>query len=285
MWPVLPQVEPPTFEYAVVDSCPAEAEARSLFPSAPGRTRVVAWFDGRTYGGMVAFVDPERGPAERTLNGPTCAIVLEALALSMGVAVESAHKPPPVTAAAPSVDAPEPAPPPDPDRASASFLRGVDLGIGTWLGAQPRVPLTASLMIVVGSTREERRIWAPRLRLGYAASFPTSAHEAAFYSFVVRLDACPIELGGRRLVFSPCIRQDTGVLATSVALRPRARSEFVASTGVSALTQLRFQEGGRWYVQAEIAGLFPWRHLEYGPSFEIAPVVGQFALSVGASTP
>ena len=295
MWPVLAQLEPPapTFEYAVVDSCPPEAEAKALFPEAPGRTRVVVWFDGRSFGGTVSFLDPQRTPTARTLKGPSCGVVLEALALTMGVAVDTAR--PHETVAevvAPATAVPDPVAAPAPPPRKASFFRGVDLGVGTWLGSQPAPAVAAGLAIVVGSTREAT-VWAPRLRLGYVASFPSGAHDsretAAFYSFMLRLDGCPIELGSHRVLFSPCIRQDLGVLVGTAPQDGHRVNDFVAQTGVALLGQFWLEEEGRWYVQADVAGLLPWRRLSYNQPdqpayFQIAPVVGQLGLSVGVST-
>lgn len=194
MLPVLAQIDPPTFEYAVVETCPAEADARRLFPAAVGTTRVVVWFDGRSFGGRVTFFDPDYLAAERTLSGPSCKVVLEALALSMGVALDAASKKEP---AGPSyvVEPPEPVPlPAPPPPRTASFLRGADLGVAAWVGGQPAPAVAASLTVVVGSSREEHGVWAPRVRLGYAASFPTRSsgeQASAFYSFIVRFDGCP----------------------------------------------------------------------------------------------
>jgi hypothetical protein len=296
MWPVLAQLEPPapSFEYAVVDSCPPEAEAKALFPAAPGRTRVVVWFDGHSFGGTVSFLDPERAPTARTLKGPSCVVVLEALALTMGVAVDDRPEAKPASDDAPEKpEIPEePEGPPQPPPRKASFFRGVDLGVATWLGSQPMPAIAAGLSIVVGSTREAT-VWAPRLRFGYVASFPSSVTTkdgtAAFYSFMVRLDACPIELGTHRVLFSPCIRQDTGVLVGTASQDGRRVNDFVAQTGIALLGQFWLEEEGRWYIQADMAGLVPWRRLSYnhpdGPDyFQISPIVGQFGLSVGVST-
>lgn len=291
MWPLLAQLEPPAFEYAVVETCPAEAEARALFPAAPGRTRVVVWFDGRSYGGTVSFVGPQSAPADRTLKGASCRVVLEALALSMGVAVDAR--------AEPSAPVPEPVPAPDPEPRprlvppKASFVRGVDFGVATWLGSQPAPALAAGLSIVLGATREAT-VWAPRVRFGYVASFPSSVTQSgvssAFYSFMVRLDACPIELGSRRVLFSPCIRQDLGVLVGTTPQDGRRVNDFVAQTGVALLGQFWLEEEGRWYLQADLAGVAPWRRLGYHlpgrdtDYFQVSPVVGQIGLSVGVST-
>lgn len=296
MVPVLPQIEPPTFEYAVVETCPAEAEARALFPESPGRTRVVVWFDGRTFGGRVVFLDPDHAPAERTLNGPSCKVVLEALALSMAVArdVEAHKRTPAVDGPSARSEPPESAPPTTPTPTS-SFLRGADLGAASWIGSQPSVALAASLAIVVGSTRPEHGVWAPRLRVGYAASFPTSARiksdtdggdeSSAFYSFVTRLDGCPIELGNQRVAFSPCLRQDLGVLVGTAPNLGRRVNDFVGSTGLSTLTQFWLARDSRWYLGLELAALVSWRHLRYSSvDFQISPIVGQFGLSVGVST-
>ncbi len=277
-----------------METCPREEEAKPLFPETAGRTRVVVWFDGRSFGGTVSFRDPRGPQAARTLVGPTCSVVLEALALSMAVAVEAGEageaaklarlavvKPAPISAV-PAAAAPR----------QASFFRGVDLGVASWLGSQPAPALAASLAIVVGSTRESN-VWAPRLRLGYAASFPSSVtsngETAAFYSFMVRTDGCPIELGSGRFLFSPCVRQELGVLVGTAAQDGARVNDFVAQTGAALLGQYWFEKQGRWYLQADIAGLLPWRRLSYNlpgePAyFQIAPVVGQLGLAVGVST-
>lgn len=290
---MLLQLEPAaaSFEYAVVETCPREEAARPLFPEAAGRTRVLVWFDGRSFGGTVSFRDPRGTQAARTLVGPTCSVVLEALALSMAVAVEAGE-----AAASTRVASAEPAPitavPAATAPRQASFFRGVDLGVASWLGSQPAPALAASLAIVVGSTRESS-VWAPRLRLGYAASFPssvaTTGETAAFYIFMVRTDGCPIELGSGRFLFSPCVRQELGVLVGTAAQDGARVNDFVAQTGAALLAQYWFEKQGRWYLQADIAGLLPWRRLSYNlpgePAyFQIAPVVGQLGLAVGVST-
>ena len=235
---------PATFEYAVVEACPAEAEAKARFPAALGRTRVVVWFDGKNYGGTVSFQDPAWTFLERTLRGPSCGVVLEALALAMAVAIDEA-KPKPVVSGY-VVEPLEPNPPPTPLPPPGSFLRGVDLGVGTWFGAQPLPAVAVGLAIVVGSARE-RSVWAPRLRVGYVASFPSSAHAggstAVFYSFMPRLDGCPIELGSKTLSISPCLRQDLGVLVGTAAERGHRANDFVAATGMALLGQYPLRRG------------------------------------------
>ena len=287
MWVPPLDLEAPTFEYAVVDSCPAEAEAKALFPEAPARTRVVVWFDGESYGGKVAFTTPAGPKADRTLRGPSCRIVLEALALAMGVAVDPQNNPVVEAREAP------PETPPPPPTAHSSFLRGVDFGLGGRLGSQPTVAVAAGLSIVIGSTREGKGVWAPRARLGYSASFPTTAHagssSSAFYTFVARLDGCPVEFGTSRFLFSPCIRQDLGVLVGTAPQDGHRVNDFVAATGAALLAQLWLEDDGRWYLQAEAAGLVPWQRRSYTdsrgePYFQIAPITGQFGLSMGFST-
>lgn len=276
------QVDPPAFEYVVVDSCPSQMDARSLFPSMPGRTRVVAWYDGKSYGGTVSFQAPNGETAERTLNGPTCSVVLEALALSVQVTVDrdnaTGHleEPAPSTALRPtSLAAETSSEATEPSRSSGSFLRGFDIGVGAWFGGQPNIAPAANLALVIGGARQHESLWSPRLRLGTAASWPTRerAEEAALYSFLARFEGCPIEFGSASFSVSPCLRQHLGVLAST-----KTSSSFAAATGLSLLVQTSPRPMAPWYFLFDAAGLMPW--VPYAGSLTNA----QVGLSVGVST-
>lgn len=151
--------------------------------------------------------------SSRLLRASTCAEVLDALAFTLGLALERSveSEPPPEVVPPPTREAERAAVP----VAEAGLRWGVGGEAGVFAGAAPVASPAIGAHVGVESTA--RGLFAPSASLGAMFVLPSTTESASradvtFTLLTSTLDGCPLRVGGGRLGLRPCLELELGRL-------------------------------------------------------------------------
>ena len=304
------EAEPLRIEYHVAPSCPSEAEF-----VAEVRAHTTRWRDaigaeqarhfvidvaarGKTMHGRLALTDLADGSAVRELDGATCDVVVETLALMTALAIDPQASLAPIPQPAPApAPTPTAAPPvllqakapthvlnPAAPEPSASWQLAVGAHADATGGAAP-VLLYGMRAFVEASVRRPSVV-SPGARLlvnlSESASIPTSEGTAHFRRLLGGVELCPLRLplGTPLLTFVPCAAFELGALYASGSDTPRALNQTRLWIAAGATGRVEWALGRRVAFEAEGGALLPFARDRFRfPALAVydVPILGGFA--------
>ena len=300
--------EPLRIDYHAGASCPSEdafltaVRARTerwrqaIGPEASRRFVVEVASRGATVHGRLALTDRAGALANREVDGATCEVVVEALALMTALAIDPQaslapvpQRPPPPAPLLPAppvraIAAPEPA-------LAPPVLWHFALGAheDATSGETPDLMFGGNVFLEASVHRDS--ILAPSARLmvklSKSSPFPTSAGTAHFSRLLGGVEVCPLRLDvrGGVLAFVPCGVFDAGTLHAAGSDTARARAESRIWLDAGAAARIEWVLTRRVALEVEGGALFPVTrdHFRFPtlPVYDV-PAVGGYA-SIGVA--
>ena len=214
----------------------------------------------RGYAGQLSIAEPGGQLTTRSIEGETCAGVVDALALVAAVLAEQQLPPPaPPTPGPPRESPPSGEGPPSPPR-TASWSAGFAFSLGISTAAGPRALVGPGADLVLSSQRGS--LWAPSFWVGALSRRSTRISnpegDAVFEGWALRVVASPLRWPTRGAVgLHPALGLEVGRLAAQGenTFQPDSTTVPWVTPGAWVLGEARWL--GPLAVTAEVGVLFP----------------------------
>lgn len=280
--PARAEPQPYELSYAAPAGCPTErevvAEVRAnVHDAASGdgaRIALTIVQNGTELTGELVALDRSGKEGRRTIHGPTCSEVSQALAFLAALAIELGGRVEPDPAAEPAAASPPAPPPRAPKPAPASTqvspppprstwrFSGV-LGAGLRGGLAPSVRPSAEVGLELADTLA--RVLAPAVRataVGSVSRISHSAGTAELSLLAGRLEGCPVRFGSQVVAVRPCLGVELGAVFAHGDL---AGGRSVVEPWGSSEASLRLEVGpfAPVFLELSAAAVVPFFHTHY----------------------